>query len=268
MAVRSQFDNTGRLRPGQPAPRDTATLWTRIARRAGGLALILAIVVSLVSVLTLSPHAKIEPASAANTAYQTTADQLLASSFWNHNKLTIDAGGIKRQLMTRFPNLADVSVTVPLLAHRPIIYVQPAKALMVVAANNGAFVVDQNGRALMPSANLPTAGKLPQVVDQSGLPLSVGRQVLTSDDVNFIQTVLGELAAKHVEVSSMVLPVSSRELDVYVAGQPYLVKFNLASNDARQQAGTYLAAAAELQREHVTPAHYIDVRVDGRAYYQ
>jgi cell division septal protein FtsQ len=270
-------DNTGRLRPGQSAPRSVSTLWAQIARRAGVLLLVVAIIASLVNILSVSPSAKIEPltSGSANSAflrgraeYQAAADKLLAGSIWNRNKITINTGQISRQLVAQFPELSSASVTLPLLAHRPVVYVQPSQAALVIAANNGAYVIDQNGRALMPSSNLPTANKLPQVVDQSGLQINTGRQVLTSDDVIFIQTVLAELAAKHVQVSSMVLPAASRELDVYIAGKPYFVKFNLANDNARQQAGTYLATVAELGRQHTAPKRYIDVRVDGRAYYK
>jgi hypothetical protein len=71
-----------------------------------------------------------------------------------------------------------------------------------------------------------------------------------------------------MSVGSMILPAGTSELDVHLAGQPYFVKFNLNNNDPRQQAGTFLAAIANLQKNHITPAQYIDVRVDGRAYYQ
>jgi cell division septal protein FtsQ len=272
-------DNTGRLRPGQPTPVKKITLLGQIARRFGMLVLLIVIVAAVVNVLSVTPKAKIEPLSSSRadspspllrnkTEYQAAADKLLASSIWNRNKITINTSQISQQLTKQFPELTGVSVTLPLLAHRPVIYLQPARAVLVIAAKDGAYVIDQNGRALMPSANLPTASKLPQIVDQSGLHISVGRQVLTSDDVAFVQTIMAELAAKHVSVTSIVLPATSRELDVYIDHQLYFIKFNLANNDARQQAGTYLATVAELKRQHVTPKHYIDVRVDGRAYYK
>ncbi len=66
----------------------------------------------------------------------------------------------------------------------------------------------------------------------------------------------------------MTLPVGTSELDVRLAGQPYSVKFNLESGTARQQAGTFLATESKLKSQNVTPAEYIDVRVDGRAYYK
>ena len=270
-------ENTGRMRPSQAPPRDLSSIGAKLGRRIGVFILAAAIVISLFNVLSVSPRVKVEPLSRSKTSsallrnsseYQAAADKLLSSSLWNRNKITINTGQVSRQLIKQFPELSGASITLPLLAHRPILYVQPAEASLVVAAANGAFVVDQDGRALMPSSNLPTAHNLPQVVDKSGLSVSIGHQVLTGDDVNFIQTVLAELKAKHIQVSSMVLPAESRELDVYIEKQPYFVKFNLAGGDARQQAGTYLATVAELKREHASAAHYIDVRVDGRAYYK
>jgi hypothetical protein len=65
----------------------------------------------------------------------------------------------------------------------------------------------------------------------------------------------------------MVLPVQTNELDVNLAGQSYFVKFDLQENDPRQQAGTFLATIASLKSQNITPTKYVDVRVDGRAYY-
>lgn len=279
----AESENTGRQRlaaaKGKSAnPGDSGLTWRLRLRRTGVLTVAVIILLAALSTLIVAPNAKISPVTAggankaflrSQTEYQTAANKLLSGSIWNHNKITINTGSISRQMLRQFPELAGVSLTLPLFGHQPTVYVQPARAALVVAGDNGAFVVDTNGKALMPSANLPTAQKLPQVVDKSGLPVRLNQQVLTTDDVGFIQTVLGQLLAKRVGVTSMVLPPASRELDVYITGQPYFVKFNLQDKgNARQQAGTYLAAAAELQRGHVTPAHYIDVRVDGRAYYQ
>jgi hypothetical protein len=109
---------------------------------------------------------------------------------------------------------------------------------------------------------------LPVVVDQSGLSVKVNHPVLTADNVSFVQIVAAELAAKQYTISAMSLPATSSELDVQLAGQPYFVKFNLQTNDAREQAGTFLATINQLHSQNITPAKYVDVRVDGRAYYQ
>lgn len=267
-----------RQRPSQTSPTGRATaskIWRFWLQRTGLLILLIAVIVSLCNVLSLSTDAEIMPVTRGNNSsflrkqsvYKAAADKLLASSIWNRNKITINTEAFNRKMVSQFPELADVSVSLPLLAHRPVVYIQPSQPVAVLDAANGSYVIDDAGKALLPSAQLSSAAKLPQIVDQSGLHVRLNHQVITADDVAFIQTVLAELSAKHIGVSSLVLPASSRELDAYIAGQPYYGKFNLANNDPRRQAGTFLAALAQLQQQHATP-HYIDVRVDGRAYYQ
>lgn len=245
-------------------------------RRFGLIVLFAAIFISVINVLSLSPHAKLLPLKSTDSGsflrdqstYQAAADKLLASSLWNRNKITIDTGSFNRQMIKQFPELSSVSVALPLLAHRPVAYLQPAQPALVLAADNGSFVIDNRGKALLAADGSIAQSKLPQVVDQSGLQAKLNHQVLSSDNISFIQTIIAQLAARHVTVSSLVLPAGSSELDAHIAGQTYFVKFNLHDNNPRQQAGTFLATIAQLQRKNTPPSKYIDVRVAGRAYYQ
>ncbi|GAC1502981.1 MAG: hypothetical protein NVS1B10_07930 [Candidatus Saccharimonadales bacterium] len=79
---------------------------------------------------------------------------------------------------------------------------------------------------------------------------------------------MAELRLKHFEVSSLSLPTSTSELDVSLTNQPYYIKFNLQTDNARGESGTFLAAIASLNKQSITPTKYIDVRLNGRAYYQ
>jgi hypothetical protein len=237
-------------------------------------------VASGVNILNLSTTAQILPVTSNSSstlifnkaAYQAAADHLLSASIWNHNKITVDTANISRQLLAQFPDLASVSVTIPLLTHHPLIYIEPAQpAVIIKSAGSGSFVLNENGKAVL--ANTPNpivTGQvaLPVVTDLSGLKLAIGYQVLPANTVSFIQTVDAQLLAKKYTVASMTLPPAASELDVSLAGKPYSIKFNLENNDPRRQVGTFLATVAELQSQNITPAQYIDVRVDGRAYYQ
>ncbi|HVV25885.1 MAG TPA: hypothetical protein VHC21_02540 [Candidatus Saccharimonadales bacterium] len=270
--------NTGR-RADRPRPaaklnaRAVRRFW---AQRFGLIILCTAVLVAIISVLSLSTHAEIMPLKSSDkgaflrdqATYQAAADKLLASSIWNRNKITIDTGAFSQHLMQQFPELSSVSVTLPLLVHRPVVYLQPAQPALILSTNNGSFVIDDRGKALLTADSSSSEAALPQVVDQSGLRVQLNHQVLSSQSVTFIQTVVAQLAAKHMTVSSMVLPAGTNELDVHLAGQTYFVKFNLHDNSARQQVGTFLATIAQLQKNNTPPAKYIDVRVLGRAYYQ
>ncbi|HSX35489.1 MAG TPA: hypothetical protein VLH84_00985 [Patescibacteria group bacterium] len=201
--------------------------------------------------------------------YGEAAHALLAGSFLNRNKITINTGAISAQLSKQFPELAQVSVSLPLFGTRPVLYVEPATPKIQLSTASGVFVIAANGRALIAAtqvAHLAALG-LPLVTDQSGLTASLGQEVLPSTSVDFITEFIGQLQAKGIIIASLTLPRASSELDVHLKGVGYYVKCNLRG-DARAEAGTYLAAIAQLGREHKTPGSYIDVRVDQRAYYQ
>jgi hypothetical protein len=105
------------------------------------------------------------------------------------------------------------------------------------------------------------------VADKSGLTVHVGTGVLPSSNVSFIQTVVVQLQAHALKVTSLTLPQGTSELDVTFNAKSYLLKFNLEGS-APQQVGTFLATYKYLQTQNVTPTQYVDLRVPGRAYYK
>jgi hypothetical protein len=230
------------------------------------------------NILSVSTKPEILPLDTSNQAlltpqnkliYQNAASKILSSSIWNENKITVDTGGLSRKLMAEFPQISSVSMTLPLLSRTPIIYIDHGKPTLILVKSNSAYVVDQNGRAMYKGANAQSfsVGTSPIVTDQSGLPVKLDSQVIPTTYIAFIQTVSNQLQANNMQVSSMTLPASSSELDVGIVGQPYIIKFNLENNDPRQQVGTFLATIAQLQSQNITPSKYVDVRIDGRAYY-
>ncbi|HET7320321.1 MAG TPA: hypothetical protein VFI84_01895 [Candidatus Saccharimonadales bacterium] len=281
-AQRSDKTGTdGRREAGRPNEAASPRVGQLLAQRFGLFILLGVVVAGLVSSLSLSANPRIIAVSGSqnhyflhNTAtYQEAAAAILSSSIWNHNKITISPSAVGRQLQGRFPELASVSVTLPLLGHRPIIYIQPEQpALVVSSTSSGSYVVDQHGKALLATTQLPPSAALdlPVVTDQTGLTIRSGSQILTTDGVAFIVSVVQQVKAHNIAISSLILPSGTSELDMHLAGQPYYVKFNMHASlaGARQQAGTFIAVKNRLESQGITPGQYIDVRVDGRAYYQ
>lgn len=203
--------------------------------------------------------------------YQQAAARLLGGVS-NRNKLTVDANGISVSLKRQFPELNDVSVTLPILGHRPIVYIQPSDPELLLQTQQGLFMLDPSGKALLRATDPTQFAKLgiPTVIDQSGLRIAIGHTALPSTTVAFMHTVTSQLKAQHIALQQIVLPAATSEIDVYVSVMPgspaYFGKFN-TQNDALLQAGTFIATALQLQAQHVNP-QYIDVRIDGRAYYK
>lgn len=282
-AARSQADfNTGREAvQDKPPLRRLPTRFQRLRKHSGWLAgfvLLLGLVIYQLQLSTVPKVVSLADSSDVpflqdSKVYQTAARDMFAESAANRNKLTVNAGGIAKRLQQRFPELQSVSVSLPILGSTPTVYVRPAEPAMVLAATNGTFVVGENGRALAEATAGTNLSRLhiPSVTDQSGLGVKVGAQVLPRSATAFISTVSTQLASQKITVQSMTLPAAAGELDVYIAGKPYFAKFNVekaSTDNALQQVGTLMAVLKRLDREGRAPAQYIDVRLDGRAYYK
>jgi hypothetical protein len=248
------------------------------ARRFGMIAVLLAVLVGLLNALAVSADARVLPLDSGErtflrdrTVYQQAARGLFAGSVMNRTKLTINTAAISAALERQFPELATVTIKLPLIDHRPIVYIQPATpALVLITTQGSSYIVDDRGRVLANTRDVAyNAPHLPNVKDNSGTAVSTGRQALPTGTVSFLQAVLFQLERKQLNVSTFVLPAGKSELDAYLYGQSYFIKFNLADSDtAQQQAGTFLAVRHHLQEQGTAPVQYIDVRVDGRAYYK
>jgi hypothetical protein len=260
----------------RPAARQLGNYWIQ---RFGLLVLLVVAVFCLISSASLSPHAKIValPGAAGSAllqstaTYQAAADKFLAGSIFNRTKITANTTQLTTQMEKQFPELRSVTVTLPLLAHRPVVYLEPVQPVLIMSTTNGSFVIDSTGKALLPSTSLVAAQRdaLPAVIDQSGLKIEANTQVLPSGTVTFVQEVLAQLKARQFTAASLTLPAASQELDVKLVDQPFIIKFNLAdAAHARSQAGTFLATFTRLQGQGIQPANYIDVRLVGRAYYK
>ena len=277
-SVRS--DNTGRSDPSREEPAHSKNFLESVFQRAGLLILAIVIVVIVINNLILSSTPRVIAVASGSQQYflhskadyEASIASILKQSVWNTTKLTINAEGVGKKIQEQFPELASVSVALPLLGHRPVVYIAPNQPALIISAHNDSFIVDTSGTAVLPVTQLPSGAKLtlPVVTDQAGVQILAGHQALTADNVAFIQQVSAQLKAGGVSISSLTLPRVASELDVYISGQPYFVKFNMHASpeDARSQAGTFIAVQKKLQSESITPSQYIDVRVDGRAYYQ
>lgn len=202
--------------------------------------------------------------------YQQAAARTLSGSLFNSNKLTVDTAKVSTELMSQYPELSDVSVELPLFGRNPVVHVAPyPPAFILTTTSSGAFLIDTNGRALVSASQITDNGELavPTLEDKSGVSVKLGKQIVSSTTVDFARYVVAVLDAAPVKYSRLVLPAGTSELDVYITGKPYFVKFNL-QGDAKMQAGTFLATKKRLEVDRTAPGQYIDVRVPERAYYK
>jgi hypothetical protein len=273
--------STTRNNTGREAGRETTappTVLKSLLERGGLLIFIVVIAAGSINSLSLTTDPRIVPLTSQGgiflhdtATYASSTNDILGSTIWNRNKITINTRAVSNQLKSKYPELAEVSITLPLLAHRPVVYIQPTKPVLILSSGGTSYVVGKNGLALLQTNQLPANSRLelPVVDDQTGVKLQTGKQALTRDNVAFIEMVLKQLEAAGIPVAHMALPPGTSEVDVYIKNQPYYGKFSMHASlaEAKQQAGTFIAVQHKLQSKHINPS-YIDVRVLGRAYYK
>lgn len=242
------------------------------------LGVILVVLVIIISLIYVSGNPKIiviQPSGFSYlprqlTVYKTAAARDLNSSIYNRNKLTLSSSNVASQLEKQFPEVQYAGVTISLLSSTPSVYLQLAKPEILYQTPNGEFALDSNGVVIDIATGFGASelSRLPLVETSAPAAINVGTQVIAGTNVSFILTVQAALAAKKISVTKYVLVPNAEQLNAYPANVNYYVKFNLNETDALLQTGTYLATIANLKQQGITPTTYVDVRVDGRAYYK
>lgn len=202
--------------------------------------------------------------------YAAVASDAIRGSVLNSNKITINTQAISADVAAAFPEVKSVAMALPLVGHRPTVYIELTRPILLLNTASQSVVIDNTGQALVKAQDVTNVSRfnLPSVYDQSQLKLEVGDVVLSSTAVTFIQAVQAQLAAQNLDIKRMVLPAGAEQLDIYLKGDGYFTKYNLHEANPNQQVGTFLAVRKKLTKEKALPTEYIDVRLPGRAYYK
>jgi hypothetical protein len=138
---------------------------------------------------------------------------------------------------------------------KPILSWQSAGKQFYVDAQGVAFEYDYYHEPVVP------------VTDQSGVTPDAGASVASKRFLNFLGKMVGAVnALDKGKVISIVLPASTREIDLKLEGRDYLIKTH-SDRDPLSQAADIKSAVDYFDKKGVKP-EYIDVRVVGRAFYK
>lgn len=106
-----------------------------------------------------------------------------------------------------------------------------------------------------------------KIVDNSGLALEQGTAVTSTRFLGFIGKIVALAKEKGRVVTRAVLPVgTAREVDIYLADTNPFIKFSI-DRGAGEQVEDMDRSLSYLTSKSIS-ASYVDVRVEGRAFYQ
>jgi hypothetical protein len=219
--------------------------------------------------LMVSPQPKIV---ASNTVFHPVGVYKQAASaqlkhLSNRNKLTFNGGSLAAALKNQFPEITAVQTELPLLSEQPTIRLAIDKPSFFLDSYGTRYVIDSSGKVIALASNLPQITDLPVIEDQSGFKISSGRQVLSANDISFIDTIRAECRRANVPIAAIVIPAVPEELDLRTKDQAYFVKFYLGG-DVLSEVGQFLAARQHFKDISQQPTSYLDVRIAGKIFYK
>ena len=241
---------------------------SRFLARFVDIIFVMALLIGLGYSLTVSSNSKI----IVNDSFYHSLDNYRDSTkhyltaIKDSNKISFDENGISNGLMLDYPEIDNVTVELPVFSQQPVIRITVAAPSFILSSGGQRYVIDANGKAIGLISNFRKTSSLPVLTDQSNYPVKVGKAVLSSSDIAFIESVISESDKAGVKIDSLMLPNTPAELDLKPAGKSFLVMFYLPG-DSAVQIGQFLAAMHQFESGE-QPTQYIDVRVAGKIFYK
>ncbi len=251
----------------------------RAVQHIPSLMLLIVALISMIFVSTVDPNAKINHLDKSTNSsalslrddavYQAAAQHFIENSIVNRSKFLIDSAGLRSELQRQFPELAAVTVTLPIMGRRPVIGIQTTKPAFILVSGAQSVLVGNNGVALVEARDVKRLDSLniKTVQDESGLEIETGKAALPKEQALFIATVIEQLEKQNIAVDTLTIPQSPYDLHVRIKDKAYVVKFNVLE-DPLQQSGAFVAIKQKLEAEQGDPQEYIDVRVGERVFYK
>lgn len=136
--------------------------------------------------------------------------------------------------------------------------------LLVWRSNEQQFFVDARGVAFTYNH---FAEPMVAVTDQSGIPPDQTGTVASSRFIRFLGRMVGALNGYNKGVvKTVIIPASTREIDLKLDGRDYIIKTNI-DRDPLQQAEDIANTLTYFDAKGIKP-EYIDVRVEHKAFYK
>ncbi len=201
--------------------------------------------------------------------YYAAVKKEIASSVAYKNKLTFNSDKFSENIKTEFPEIDSIIVEIPVFKHRPIVNIAVFEPSARLVTNDENYILDKEGRALFSEDKINEQFEVSELVsinDASGHPVTLGKPVLTEQQINYIREVINQSNANNIPAQTFNLEFGGSAVDIKYQDTSYIVKLSFYE-DPRQSSGAYFAIREEINSGNVnTPKQYIDLRIPDRAY--
>lgn len=201
--------------------------------------------------------------------YQDSVVKSMGLGWFGSFKPFVNDTKIVNNLKKTYPEIASVKLKTNPFSNNLMVEINFKKPALIWQTKNGQrFYVSDSGQTFKINYSQVGDDSLVKLFDTSGLSTAQGKFVVSGDVINFVTSVNKQLRQLNINVSQYNIPISSKEIDVKLAGKPYTIKL-LSSNDAGQEV-VQLKQSLGFFKKHPdqTPQKYLDLRIIGKAFYQ
>lgn len=193
----------------------------------------------------------------------------MSGSLSYKNKLTFNSEKFSQNIKAEFPEIDTVIVEVPVFRHRPTVNITVAEPAARLVTSDKSYILDKEGRALFSEDRINdqfNTSALVSINDASGHPVTLGKPVLTENQINYIREVINQSKANDAPAQTFNLEFGGSAVDVKFKDTNYTVKFSFYE-DPKHSSGAYFALRKQIDDGNVpAPADYVDLRIPDRAY--
>ncbi len=196
--------------------------------------------------------------------YKQSVSSYLGQRPVEHFRFVTDEKQLSEFVASRHPEVRSVSVSGGGLGYGDFT-LSLRQPLVRWEINQKQYFVDENGEAFEKNylAEPPVS-----VIDKSGASIERGDIMASKSFLRFLGRLVALIGDSELgSVTEVVLPpATTREIDIRLSGRPYLIKTH-TDRDPAQEVEDLQRVIKHLEQKGITP-EYIDIRVQGRAFYR
>lgn len=246
-------------RPDKPKSRRVWVSWDRI-KLIGKVLLLGAAIVFAYRLFTIKSITVTGTSRVSSQRIEVAAQASMSRHWLARNLLTLSVGKFESDLLSGQSEIKSVEVNRQ-WPNRLQLIVTERQPTLNWETGGVNYLLDLDGTIIGPSdVSLPT------VVDSTNLPVKPGDRVAPTQFVDFAARLADLLKQKKLGVVEMRVPDTTSELYIKVT-KGYVVKFD-TERGAEAEVNDLEKVLATLAQLNKTPAEYIDLRIEGKAYYR
>lgn len=183
----------------------------------------------------------------------------------------LDTEALERQLQDKHPEVQSLIVQSRLIHTATVVQIQFRKPAFVLATGENNLFIDKNG-VLFTINHYKNVdiNRLPAVENMANGVAQTGDRIVTASVAQSVAQLYALLPGVYGDgavVSTVLLPRSAREVYIKMSTQPYIIKFSV-ERPVSQQIGELRSLLEYMRSTSTNPAEYIDIRIEGKAFYK